>query len=130
MLDTNMASYILRGPGAVLAARLTALPMAQLCVSSITQGELLLGFARRPGADSLKIAVREFLARVDALAWDSAAATQYGALRAALEAKGTPLGNLDTLIAAHALAVEAVLVTNDLAFVRVPGLVVENWIAT
>ena len=129
MLDTNMASYIIRGPGPVLAARLVAVPMAQLCVSCVTQGELLYGLARKPGATSLQTAVREFLMRLDVLAWDSAAATRYGALRAALEAEGTPLGNLDTLIAAHALSVEAVLVTNDQAFTRVPALVVENWVS-
>ena len=129
MLDTNMASYIIRGPSPVLAARLVAVPMAQLCVSSITQGELLYGLARKPGATSLQTAVREFLMRLDVLAWDSAAATRYGALRTALEAEGTPLGNLDTLIAAHALSVEAVLVTNDQAFTRVPALVVENWVS-
>jgi len=129
MLDTNMASYIVRGPSAALAARLVAVPMAKLCVSSITQGELLYGLARKPGATNLQTAVREFLARLDVLSWDSAAATRYGALRATLEANGTPLGNLDTLIAAHALAADAILVTNDQAFARVPALVVENWIA-
>ena len=103
--------------------------MAQLCVSAITQGELLHGLARKPGATNLQTAVRAFLSRVDVLAWDGAAAERYGTLRAALEASGTPLGNLDTLIAAHALAVEAVLVTNDMAFARVPALVVENWVA-
>lgn len=129
MLDTNVASYIVRGPSPVLAARLVAVPMSQLCVSSITQGELLYGVARKPGATNLQIAVREFLMRVDVLAWDSAAATRYGVLRAALEANGTPLGNLDTLIAAHTLAADAILVTNDQAFARVPALVVENWVS-
>ena len=129
MLDTNMASYIVRGPSPALAARLVAVPMAQLCVSSITQGELLYGLAKKPGATNLQTAVREFLTRVDVLAWDNAAATRYGALRAALEANGTPLGNLDTLIAAHALAADAILVTNDQAFARVPALVVENWVS-
>ena len=128
MLDTNIASYIVRGPSPALAARLMAVPMAQLCVSSITQGELLYGLARKPGATNLQTAVREFLARVDVLAWDSAAATRYGALRAGLETNGTPLGNLDTLIAAHALATGAILVTHHQAFARVPALVVENWV--
>ena len=129
MLDTNIASYIVRGPGAALAARLVAVPMAQLCVSSITQAELLHGLARKPSATSLHLAVREFLARLEVLAWDSAAATVYGPLRAQLEAAGTPLGNLDTLIAAHALAAGATLVTNDHAFTRVPGLAIDNWAA-
>ena len=90
---------------------------------------MLYGLARKPGATNLQTAVREFLMRVDVLAWDSAAATRYGVLRAALEASGTPLGNLDTLIAAHALATDAVLVTRDQAFARVPTLVVENWVS-
>lgn len=129
MLDTNMASYIVRGPNATLAARLMAVPMAQLCVSSITEGELHYGLARKPGVTSLQTAVREFLKRLDVLAWDSAAAARYGTLRATLEAKGTPIGNLDTLIAAHALSADAVLVTNDQAFGHVPGLALENWTA-
>ena len=128
MLDTNMASYIIRGPSPVLSARLLAVPPDSMCVSAITQGELLHGLARKPGATSLQVAVRAFLLRVEVLAWDSLAATRYGALRAQMEAFGTPLGNLDTLIAAHALAEDAVLVTNDQAFTRVPGLVVENWV--
>lgn len=128
MLDTNIASYIVRGPNEVLAAHLVAVPMAQLCISVITQAELLHGVARKPGATNLQTAVREFLMRIDVLTWDSEAATRYGLLRAALEAARTPLGNLDTLIAAHALAEEAVLITNDQAFAYVPGLVLENWV--
>ena len=128
MLDTNMASYIIRGPSSALAARLVGIAMAQLHVSSITQGELLYGLARKPGATNLQTAVREFVMRVDVLPWDSAAATCYGVLRAALESSGTALGNLDTLIAAHALSTDAILVTHDQAFARVPALVVENWV--
>jgi tRNA(fMet)-specific endonuclease VapC len=128
MLDTNMASYIIRGPTPVLAAHLTSVPITQLCVSAITQGELLYGLARKPDATNLQTAVREFLVRIEVLAWDSVAATRYGVLRAALEASGTPLGNLDTLIAAHALAANTVLVTHDQAFARVTTLVIENWV--
>lgn len=127
MLDTNIVSYIIRGPNPVLSARLVENAMAQLCISSITQGELVYGLARKPLATDLQTAVREFLLRIEVLPWDSAAATRYGILRAGLEASGTPLGNLDTLIAAHALAADAVLVTHDQAFGRVPALVVENW---
>ena len=128
MLDTNTASYIIRGPSSALATRLIEIAMAQLCISSITQGELLYGLARKPNATNLQTAVREFLMRIDVLPWDSAAATRYGILRAALEFSGTPLGNLDTLIAAHALAADVILVTHDQAFARVSALVVENWV--
>ena len=130
MLDTNIASYIVRGPAPALAARLIAVPMSQLCVSSITQGELLYGLARKPGATNLQIAVREFLARLDVLAWDSEAAARYGVLRATLEAGGMTLGNLDMQIAAHALAAGAILVTNDQAFARVADLALENWVSS
>lgn len=129
MLDTNMASYIIRGPSPGLVARLIAVPMVQLSVSAVTQGELLYGLARKPVATDLQLAVREFLMRVNVLPWDSAAATRYGVLRASLEFGGTPLGNLDTLIAAHALAIDAVLVTRDQAFARIPTLTVEDWLS-
>ena len=127
MLDTNMASFLIRGSSAALKSRLLAVPMAQMCASAVTQGELLYGLARRPEASALNTAVREFLVRLDVLAWGSAASERYGALGALLEQRGTPLGNLETLIAAHALDTEAVLVTNDQAGRRVEGLVVEDW---
>ena len=92
-----------------------------------TEGELLYGLARKPEATALKAAVEAFLQYVEALPWDSQAAAVYGRLRARLEAQGTPVGNLDTLIAAHALASGATLVTNDQALARVEGLSVEDW---
>jgi tRNA(fMet)-specific endonuclease VapC len=130
MLDTNTASAIIRGASEGLKARLRSIPMADLCISAITEGELLYGLARKPGAVNLQAAVQGFLLRVDALPWDSGAANAYGQLRARLEAAGTPMGNLDTLIAAHALAEGCVIVTNDQAFRRVPGLQVEDWTAS
>ena len=129
MLDTNTVSFLIRASSPPLKARLLSVPMAQLCVSAVTQGELVYGLARRPEASALRTAVRELLARLEVLPWDSLAAERYGALRASLERAGTPLGNLDTLIAGHALATGAVLVTNDQAFGRVEGLQVEDWTA-
>ena len=107
--------------------RLAAVPMARVCVSVITEAELRFGLARRPGATRLASDVEDFLLRVDILPWNSAAAESYGRLRATLEAVGRPLAALDTLIAAHALAEDAILVTHDGAFARVPGLNVEDW---
>lgn len=127
MLDTNMASHIIRGANEALREKLRATPMADLCISTVTEGELLYGLARKPEATSLQAAVQGFLLRVDALPWDSAAADTYGRLRARLESEGTPMGNLDTMIAAHALAEGCVVVTRDKAFSRVPGLQVEDW---
>ncbi len=127
MLDTNTVSHIIKGRPARVRERLIATPMAEVCISTITEGELRFGLAKRPDAANLRRAVAEFLLRVDILAWDSAAAERYGALRARLEQGGKPLGNLDTLIAAHALATGARLVTSDAAFKRVPELAVVDW---
>ncbi len=127
MLDTSTVSYLLKGHPAV-SRRVVNVPMASLCVSSITEGELLFGLAKRPDAKRLHTAVREFLLRVDVLPWDSAVAECYGAVRADMERQGKILGPLDLLIATHALGAGAVLVTNDRAFCQVAGLHVEDWV--
>lgn len=126
MLDTNTVSHLIRGHPEV-TRRITAVPMASLCISSITEGELLFGLARRPTAKRLHVAVREFLLRVETLPWDSNVTERYGQLRAAMERKGKTLGPLDLLIGAHALATGATLVSNDKAFERVPGLRIADW---
>lgn len=126
MLDTNTVSHLVRGHAAV-AGRVVATPMASLCISAVTEGELMFGLAKRPGAAQLHRVVSEFLKRVESLAWDSAAAERYGRLRAGLEALGRPLGPLDMLIAAHASSAGTVLVTADRAFGQVSGLQVEDW---
>ncbi|MEO7851205.1 MAG: type II toxin-antitoxin system VapC family toxin [Rubrivivax sp.] len=127
MLDTNIASFAIRGANDALQSRLGAHAMSALCLSAITEAELLVGLAKRPQARTLKIAVQEFLQLVEVLAWDSKAADAYGTLRATLERQNTPLSNLDTLIAAHAIAAGCVLVSNDKALARTPGLRVEDW---
>ncbi len=127
MLDTNIASYIIRGGNEVLQERLGLHPLSELCISVITEAELLFGVAKRLDAPALKAAVSEFLRLVQVLAWDSGVAGTYATLRARLESQGLPLGNFDTLIAAHAIACGCVLVTNDKALGRVPELRVEDW---
>jgi len=128
MLDTNTASYIIKGNPAVVRTRLTALPITQICISSITQAELLLGVERKPEAKKLHETVNAFLQNVDILNWDGAAAAAYAKLRAECERNGTPLGALDMLIAAHAVSENCVLVTSDQAFNQVGRhLVLEDW---
>ena len=83
--------------------------------------------ARRPDATHLQTVVNEFLLRMTILPWDSEAAQQYGLLRATLERQGRPMGNLDMMIGAQALASDLVLVTNDQAFKRIKQLKVEDW---
>jgi tRNA(fMet)-specific endonuclease VapC len=88
---------------------------------------LRFGVARRPEATTVKMVVEEFLLRVEALPWNSEAARHYARIRASLEKDGEPMGNLDLMIAAHAVATEVVLVTHDHVFRRVKGLKVEDW---
>jgi tRNA(fMet)-specific endonuclease VapC len=126
MLDTNTVSHLIKDHPAV-ARRVAAVPMAALCVSSITAGELRFGLARRPDAKRLHLVVREFLRRVDVLPWDSAVAECCGDVRAELERQGKTLAPLDLLITAHALEAGAVLATNDRAFGHVTGLKIEDW---
>lgn len=126
MLDTNTVSHLLKEHPAV-SRRVVAASMASLCISSITEGELLFGLAKRPGAKRLRLAMREFLRRVDVLPWDSDVAERYGTVRADMARHGKTLAPLDMLIAAHALSVGAVLATNDQAFRQVAGLHVEDW---
>jgi tRNA(fMet)-specific endonuclease VapC len=127
LLDTNIASYVIKGNIPAVRRRIVQVPMAQLAVSAVTEGELRYGAARRPDAARLRTIVDEFLLRMTILPWDSEAARHYGQIRAALERKGQPMGNLDTMIGAHALALGAVLVTNDRAFTRIRELKVEDW---
>jgi len=127
LLDTNTASYIIKGNIPRVRERLVRVPMSHVLISAVTEAELLFGVARKPEAVRLKPAVNEFLLRVDSLAWDSNAARRYADLRAALETGGIPMGNLDLMIAAHALAAEAVLVTNDRSFRRLKHLKIEDW---
>jgi len=128
MLDTNTASYIIKGEPAIVREHLRKVPMASVSISSITQAELLRGVARKPEAKRLPIAVKEFLIRVEIMPWDSDAAEAYARLRTSCESEGTPLGTMDMLIAAHSVAVGAVLVTNDQAFYNVKHpLSLEDW---
>jgi len=126
MLDTNTVSHLLKEHPNV-ARRVVAVPISSLCISAITEGELLFGLAKRPDAKRLHIAVRELLRRVDVLPWDTTITEIYGAARANMERKGKTLAPLDLLIAAHALSVGAILVTNDQTFGQVANLHVEDW---
>lgn len=126
MLDTNTVSRLIKEHPSV-ARRVVVTPMAFLCISAITKGELLFGLAKRPDAKWLHLAVQELLRRVDVLPWDSAITEHYGSVRADMERQGKILAPLDLLIATHALSVGAVLVTNDQVFGQVADLLVEDW---
>jgi len=129
MLDTNMASYVIKGNPPEARKRLSALSMDSIVVSVVTQAELLYGLALKGYPAAFTNLIREFLLRVRVLPWDSNAATVYADLRASCTVSGITLGALDMMIAAHAVATKSILVTHDKAFSLVPGiLVVEDWV--
>jgi tRNA(fMet)-specific endonuclease VapC len=127
LLDTNTVSYVIRGNFPRVRERLLKTAMAEVGISVVTEAELLFGVARKPEAAKLKMAVEEFLLRVEILPWTSETARQYAQIRAYLEHAGEPIGNMDLMIAAQALTAEALLVTSDRVFRRVKGLKIEDW---
>ena len=119
MLDTNVVSHIMQGRDAQLLARLTQLPVGQVVMSSVTLAELEYGLHRKGQPVRLKRALTQMLLRIDVLPWDEKVATCYGELCSTLEAQGINLSDFDMMIAAHAVAVDASLVSRDKAFSRV-----------
>ena len=111
LLGTNIASCIIKGNSPAVDRRLVKVAMAQVAVSAVTEGELRFGAARLPHAARLHNLIEDFFLRVAVLPWDSNAAQHYGRLRATLEREGQPMGNLDAMIGAHALALDAVPVS-------------------
>ena len=128
MLDTDISSYIIRKRPESVRARFREVEGEQLCISVVSEAELLYGVKAKGSPRALAATVADFLRRLTVLDWSRAAAQHYADIRANLDSAGTPIGNMDLLIAAHARSAGAVLVTNDQKhFLRVPGLKVENW---
>jgi tRNA(fMet)-specific endonuclease VapC len=129
MLDTNMVSYILRAKSPAARSRLASLgPEEIACISIITEAELLYGLAKSGVSAQRKKSLEGFLSRLRIQPFGRGEAAAYGQLRAKQEAIGKTLGPLDMQIAAQAVALGAILVTNDQAFQHVTDLVgVENW---
>nr|CAA6819473.1 MAG: Unknown protein [uncultured Thiotrichaceae bacterium] len=128
MLDTNTVSYLIKGNLPAVKKKLQQVPMNSICISAITEAELLRGVLKKPEATMLSKLVHAFLLRVDVLPWDSEAAAAYARLRTLCEKEGKSLGNMDMLIASHSVAVDATLVSNDKAFYRVGHhLSLEDW---
>ncbi|NJN47078.1 MAG: type II toxin-antitoxin system VapC family toxin [Candidatus Competibacteraceae bacterium] len=131
LLDTDSCIYLLNcRPGHEnILQRMDGLNYGEVLISAITLAELRYGIAasRRRAANQGNLEL--FLAQFEAAAFDEHAAAIYGPIRAHLRVKGTPIGSLDTLIAAHAQSLQASLVTNNIAeFCRVPDLALENWL--
>lgn len=129
LLDTNTVIYILKGRSPAARTRLAGLSDGEMaCISAVTEGELRYGVAKAVDGSRLQRSLDWFLDRMKVLAWGRDAAASYGVLRARQEQMGRSLAPLDTQIAAHALAVGALVVTNDKAFGQVDSLLgVESW---
>lgn len=129
MLDTNICSYAMRRHPPSVKARFDAVGHANLAISTVVLAELNFGAAKHPTRRELYFAeIADFSRRLAVLPWNEAAAAHYAYLRADLERQGKPIGNMDLLIAAHALAENAVLVThNTREFARIEGLRLESW---
>jgi tRNA(fMet)-specific endonuclease VapC len=130
MLDTDTASYIIKGKSPQVEARLAALVPAMVSISVMTRAELMYGLKRLPAEHRLHLAVRQFLKIVRVLPWDIEASDWYVDIRHQLTKTGQPIGELDMMIAAHSLSAGAVLVTNNarhFAQIEAP-LIMENWV--
>lgn len=129
MLDTNTVSNIVRGRSLAARKKMLSLPADSIaCISTITEAEICYGLAKRPQAEALQRLMDGFLASIRILPWGRHEARVYGHLRARLEATGLSLASMDMMIAAHAVATNAILVTHDKAFSQVKELHrVVNW---
>lgn len=131
LLDTNIISHLMRdaaGPAMQrVRALLTSAGSAALCTSVVVQCELLFGL-QRSSSQRLHARYAEAMTLLEVLPLDESVPPHYADLRTRLERAGTPISGNDCLIAAHALALGATLVTDDRALLRIPGLAVENWL--
>ncbi|NVN84623.1 MAG: type II toxin-antitoxin system VapC family toxin [Rhodopseudomonas sp.] len=127
-LDTNILSDLIRNPQGKAARRIAKVGEAAICTSIVVAAELRYGCAKSGSARLCK-AVEDLLGEIEVLPFEAPADADYGDIRVTLEAAGTPIGSNDLLIAAHARALGATIVTaNTQEFKRVRGVKVENWL--
>lgn len=128
MLDTNMCIYIIKRHPENVLKKFTALDVGDVGISSITLAELMYGVQKSHHQQKNKAALEEFTSPLEIMPFNEETATHYGNIRAFLEKKGTPIGSLDMMIAAHAQCLGSILVTNNKKeFSRVPNLKIEDW---
>lgn len=128
LLDTNIVSDLLKDPAGRVSQRMGLIEPSAICISLVVLAELRFGFAKK---NSVRLAQRleDLLDELSAQPWSTPADRHYADIRVHLEQTGRPIGTNDLLIAAHAIALDCILVTdNEREFARVPGLRVENWL--
>lgn len=129
LLDTNICIYIINAKPPAVLERFRQYRMGDIGLCSVVAAELAFGVAKSDSARNRQ-ALEMFLAPLIILPFDTAAMWVYGDLRADLERRGTPIGSLDTMIAAHALSQQALLISNNTReFSKVPDLQLDNWVA-
>jgi tRNA(fMet)-specific endonuclease VapC len=129
LLDTNIISDLIRNPKGKVAQHIARVGESNVCTSIVVAAELRYGGAKS-GSKRLLDAIESLLGELEVLSLEAPADAEYGRIRAELERKGSPIGGNDLLIAAHALAIEATMVTANVdEFARVDGLNVQNWLS-
>ena len=129
LLDTNICIYIIKRKPLEVLQKFEAYEVGDIGISSITVAELKFGVQKSQSVEKNQQALMQFLLPLTIAKFDTAAANVYGEIRATLEKQGTPIGSLDTLIAAHALSLDLTLITNNIKeFDRVPNLKLKNWV--
>lgn len=127
LLDSDICIYVINERPAHVLQAFKVHETHGLGISAVTAGELFYGVARTGSERNLR-GLRQFLAALEIAPFDDAAAEAFGKLRAWLSSQGSPIGPFDTQIAAHALALDVTLISNNTReFSRVPGLRLENW---
>jgi tRNA(fMet)-specific endonuclease VapC len=128
MLDTNTCIYLIKRKPPGVLKRLEAYAVGDIGISSITLAELQFGVAKSRERERNRQALEEFVLPLEIAVFDQSAAETYGVVRSFLEAKGTPIGSLDTLIGAHAVSLGVTFVTNNTReFGRIRNLNVVDW---
>jgi tRNA(fMet)-specific endonuclease VapC len=130
LLDTNICIVLIRQKSAAVLQRLISQQPGDVGISSITLAELVYGVEKSVQIEQNRAALQQFILPLELADFDQPAAAVYGKIRAGLERAGQVIGSMDMLIAAHAISLNTILVTNNLReFQRVRGLVLEDWIA-
>jgi tRNA(fMet)-specific endonuclease VapC len=128
LLDTNICVLLIRQKSQIVLQKLTQHPFTDIAVSAITVAELQYGVAKSVHTTQNQQALDYFLLPLTILPFDDRVATTYGEIRVYLEVQGTPIGAIDTLLAAQAVSYKLIFVTNNVReFARVPGLTIEDW---
>lgn len=128
MLDTNICIYVIKHKPAEAIKNFLKHNPDDMCISSITYGELMHGVEKSQATERNRLAITLFLSAISILPFDSHASEEYGKIRADLEKKGTPIGPMDMLIAGHARSEGLILVTNNTReFFRVEDMEIEDW---